>query len=103
MDAMRAKQLEEMEKNKLKNRALSSSQLDRIKKREEEMFNKKAAKIQGKHMEEKARAAKQEAYKQPTKQAESLKNKVSSKLHLETKALQDKKREKYDPKKDGPG
>ena len=54
-------------------------------------------------MEEKARAAKQEAYKQPTKQAESLKNKVESKLHAETKALQDKKREKYDPKKDGPG
>ena len=45
MDAMRAKQLEEMERNKLKNRALSSSQLDRIKKREEDMFNKKAAKI----------------------------------------------------------
>jgi len=32
-----------------------------------------------------------------------LKNKVESKLLVETKALQDKKREKYDPKKDGPG
>lgn len=28
---------------------------------------------------------------------------MESKLLVETKALQDKKREKYDPKKDGPG
>jgi hypothetical protein len=44
-----------------------------------------------------------EAFKMPTKHAEALKNKVESKLLVETKALQDKKREKYDPKKDGPG
>ena len=39
----------------------------------------------------------------PTKHAEKLKQKVESKLLVETKAMADKKREKYDKDKDGPG
>ena len=35
--------------------------------------------------------------------AAELKEKVQSKLLVETKAIVEKKREKYDPKKDGPG
>ena len=45
----------------------------------------------------------QEAFKEPSVHAEKYKDKVESKLLVETKAMADKKREKYDAKKDGPG
>lgn len=45
-----------------------------------------------------------EAFKEPSVFAkEKYKDKVESKLLVETKAIADKKRDKYDPKKDGPG
>ena len=103
MDAQRAKQLEMMEKNKAKERGMSQTQLERIKQREEELFARKHSKIQSKQKELQDRNAKIESLTQPTNHAKLLKNKVESKLLVETKALQDKKREKYDPKKDGPG
>ena len=53
--------------------------------------------------EELERAARIDSFKAPSKQAEKLKEKVPSKLLAETKAQLDKKRDKYDPKKDGPG
>ena len=54
-------------------------------------------------MKEKERMNKEELMIKPTKISDNLKNKVESKLLVETKAMVDKKREKYDPKKDGPG
>jgi len=50
--------------------------------------------------EELERAARIDSFKAPSKQAEKLKEKVPSKLLAETKAQLDKKRDKYDPKKD---
>ena len=102
MDKQREKMVENMEKNKQKE-APSTEQQERIRKREQEMWAKKHVNIQNKQMQQLERQARLEAFKNPTKIAEGLKYKVESKLLVETKAQQEKKREKYDPKKDGPG
>ena len=51
MDAQRAKQLEMMERNKVKERGMSQTQLERIKQREEELFARKQGKIMSKKQE----------------------------------------------------
>ena len=88
MDAQRARQLEIMEKGKAKERAISQNQLERIRNREEELFTKKVTNIQSKKKEAQDRAAYIESFTQPTKEALILKNKVESKLLVETKAVQ---------------
>lgn len=67
------------------------------------MLKKKQDKVQMKHQEEMMRKMKQEAYKEPSVHAKKFEDKIESKLLVETKAMADKKRDKFDPKKDGPG
>lgn len=103
MDAAKERMLDNMEKNKTKQRALSQSQMQRIWKREEEAFTKKHLKIQEVQAKQDTGQKRAEAFGRPSKQAALLKDKVESKLLQETKAQLDKKRAKFDPKQDGPG
>ena len=67
------------------------------------MWAKKHVNIQNKQLQEIERQTRVEGYKLPSKHSEALKEKVESKLLVETKAIQEKKREKYNPEKHGPG
>lgn len=101
---MRDKMISKMENNKVKSK-LDSEALERIKKRESEFIEKKTEALTKQKMNL-DRATRFEmgllAAKESGKAAE-LKSKVESKVLVETQAMQEKKRDKYDPKKDGPG
>ena len=96
IDTQKEKMIENMEKNKTK-KQLDKDQLERIKLRGEELLMKKHQIIKSKQEQLVPKGL------APSKVGEQLKNKVESKLLVETKAMLDKKREKYDPDKDGPG
>ena len=104
MDRAKEKMLADMEKNKVKAK-MDSLAMERIKKREDELLQKKEEAMFKKKMD--ITRSKQfelgllEAKAAGTSAA--LKNKVESKLLVETTAMVEKKRGKYDPKKDGPG
>ena len=103
MDRQKEKMLENMEKNKQRDSMASRGQLERIKRREEELIQKKQMKVQSKMQEELLQKKKQDAFLEPSSLGEKFKEKVESKLFKETKAMADKKRTKYDSDKDGPG
>ena len=72
--------------------------MDRIRQREQAMFLKKHAMIVQKDDKKMERAIKFETSKQ--KLANKYEGKVQSKLHVETKAMQEKRREKFNPDTD---
>ena len=94
LDKQREKQVEHMEKNKQK--LITYEMQERIQKREQELQSRKQAIMQLKEISMKERESKLNSAK--TKLAE--KYRVDSKLFVETKAVVEKKREKFDPKKD---
>lgn len=81
---------------------MTQAQKERIWKREEEAFKRKHQNIQSVQQKELIAKQKLEGFKRPGKMAEKY-GKVESKLLQQTKAQLDKKREKFDPKKDGTG
>ena len=89
MDAQREKMVERMEKNK-NEKVLTQEQKERIWKREEEAFLKKQEKILSQK--------RPEPILPKSKMADKYKDKVESKLLQETKAIQEKKRDKFDSK-----
>jgi len=94
MEKQRMQQIEQMEKKKEK--LITYEMQERIQKREQELHERKQAILQMKENQRKERDQKLTSAK--SKLAE--KYQVESKLYAETKAQVDKKREKFDPKKD---
>ncbi len=104
MDKAREKMLNDMEKNKQK-AMVDSEAVDRIKKRQEDLLSRKTEAIWKKKNTQDRNLMFELGMKESKEagMAAELKEKVNSKLLIETKAQADKKRTKYDPKKDGPG
>eukprot|EP00347_Sterkiella_histriomuscorum_P015281 403357622 len=98
MEKQREKQLQEMEKRKQKEQILSQEQKERIFKREEEVFQKKHMLIINKQQEKEDKEFQKELLKE--KMSKGFKDKVKSKLNVETKTMKDKKRDKFDPTRD---
>ena len=86
-----------MERKRDKEKLITYEMQERIQKREQDLNQRKQAIIQVKENQQKERESK--LVSAQAKLAE--KYKVESKLYAETKAQVDKKREKFDPKKDG--
>jgi hypothetical protein len=88
--------LQEIEKRTQK--IITQEQKERIFKREEEQFYKKHEKIISKQLEREQQQLKMEQLQ--AKLSKGLKEKVESKLTAETRAMKDKKREKFDATKE---
>ena len=98
MNKARDTQLQNMQRNKIaeNQKKAALDQQERIRLREQEMFEKRHL-LKVKKDDEKLVREERIAMK-ATKLKE--KYKVESKLHVETKAMQEKKREKFDKEKD---
>ena len=98
MEKQKEKQIVEMEKRKLKDQALNQEQRERIFKREEEVFIKKHQQIIAKQQVKEEKELRMEQVFE--KVSKGVKDKAESRLNHETKAMKDKKREKFDETKD---
>ena len=98
LEKQREKQIEEMEKRKKREQLINQEQRERIWKREEDIFIKKHQLIIQKQIEKEEHEHRIEnAYEKVSK---DIKERVGSRLNQETKAMKDKKREKFDENKD---
>lgn len=87
-----------MEKRKKREQIINQEQRERIWKREEDIFIKKHQLIIQKQIEKEEQEHRIEnAYEKVSK---DIKERVGSRLNQETKAMKDKKREKFDENKD---
>lgn len=94
MERQRELQVIDMEKRR---QAVNSEQRERIIKREEEVFMKKQLLILERQQEREEQALRKEQALEKASKA----IKVESRLNQETKAMRDKKRDKYDEARDG--